>query len=150
MLPIIKKETMIFEMEAKDKAEAIEKMIELFDQNGYLIDKECFRNDIFEREKIFSTFIGYGIGLPHGKSDGVKKAGISVAKLKHEIIWNEETGDKADMILMLAVRNHVDNNFHLKILSKLSRLLMHEDFRDELKSGNRDQVFSILVKNLEV
>ena len=70
MQPIIKKENILFDVEAKDKDDMIKQMVESFDKQGYLSDKEQFYKDVLAREEVFSTHIGYGIGIPHGKSSG--------------------------------------------------------------------------------
>lgn len=162
MLPILKKECMLFQFEAADKAEAIRKMAEVFDVEGYLTDKEQFEKDVLDREEVFSTYIGYGIGLPHGKSNGVKDAGLCIARLSQPIAWNvhdeenrgkageEDKGSRVGLIIMIAVNEEGANDLHLQILSKLSRLLMHGDFREELMSGSRDEVYEVLAGRLEV
>ena len=73
-----------------------------------------------------------------------------MARLNNEIVWNDETGDTINFIIMIAVRNKSDSNLHLQILSKLSRLLMHEDFRDRIMNGDAQEVFRVLEKELEV
>lgn len=150
MPPILKKECMLFHMEAANKLEAIRQMTEVFDKEGYLDNKDLFQKDVLDRENVFSTYIGYGIGLPHGKSNGVKEAGLCIARLDRPVIWAEETGNEVSLIIMIAVNNEDAGDLHLQILSKLSRLLMHEEFRTELISGNEEDVYQVLEKRLEV
>lgn len=150
MLPILKKECMLFQMEADSKEEAVHQMAEVFEQEGYLVNKECFYQDVMDREMIFPTYIGYGIGLPHGKSKGVKHAGLCIAKLKKPILWTGDAESEVRLILMIAVNDKEAGDLHLQILSRLSRLLMHEEFRTELISGNRDKVYEMLLSRLEV
>lgn len=150
MLPILKKESILFDFEARSKQEVLEGMSKVFETEGYLCDSEQFLQDVLAREDVFSTYIDFGIGLPHGKSEGVESAGLCIARLQNPVVWDEETGDQADMVIMIAVKNESDNNLHLQILSRLSRLLMHEDFRDELKNGDQDQVYQVLLERLEV
>ena len=71
MQPIIKKENILFDVKAKNKEEMINQMVGLFSKGGYLSDKDQFRKDVLAREEIFPTYIGFGIGVPHGKSKGV-------------------------------------------------------------------------------
>lgn len=148
MQPIIKKENIVFDVDAKDKADIIEQMVEVFSKEGYLLDKEQFHKDVLAREEVFSTYIGFGIGIPHGKSSGVKEAGLCVAKPKNPIVWADD--DKVELIIMIAVNDDSKGELHLQLLSKLSRLMMHEDFRTELKNGTKDEVYETLVKKLEV
>ena len=126
----------------------IEQMVEAFSKEGYLSDKERFHKDVLAREEIFPTYIGFGIGIPHGKSSGAIDAGLCVAKPKNPVVWNDD--ESVDIVIMIAVSDEGKGEFHLQLLSKLSRLMMHEDFRNELKNGTKDQVYETLMKNLEV
>lgn len=148
MQPIIKKENILFDVKAKNKEEMINQMVGLFSKGGYLSDKDQFRKDVLAREEIFPTYIGFGIGVPHGKSKGVKNAGLCVAKLKNAIQWTDD--EEADFIIMNAVGDEEKGEFHLQLLSKVTRLMMHEDFRNTLKNGTKESVYEALNKILEV
>lgn len=148
MLPMINRKCMIHETEVVTKAEIIEKMVKLFDAEGYLSDVDVFHEDILAREDVFSTYIGFGIGLPHGKSKAVNEAGIAVAKLDHPVLWDEENDESVEMIIMIAVKAGEGTDLHLQVLSKLSRMLMHEEFRDELKNSGLDELQKLLVEKL--
>lgn len=150
MLPILKKECMLFSVDAADKEDAIRVMAEAFDREGYLSDREVFIQDVKDREAVFSTYIGHDIGLPHGKSGAVVSAGVCIARLNNPIVWAADTGSQVRLIIMIAVKNEDANDLHLRILSKLSRLLMHEDFRNELMTGDRDAVYQVLADKLGV
>lgn len=148
MQPIIKKENILFDVKAKNKEEMINQMVGLFSKGGYLSDKDQFRKDVLAREEIFPTYIGFGIGVPHGKSKGVKNAGLCVAKLKNAIQWTDD--EEEDFIIMIAVGDEEKGEFHLQLLSKVTRLMMHEDFRNTLKNGTKESVYEALNKILEV
>ncbi len=148
MLPIINKNTMLFDIEAEDKLSLIQQMVDKFDSEGYLCDKKQFHKDVLDREEVFSTYIDYGIGIPHGKSDGVEEPGVCVARLKTPIQWTDEEAEKVDLVIMIAVRNQSDNNLHMQILSKLSRNLMHEEFRTLMKQGEKDDIYQALVEEV--
>lgn len=143
MQPIIKKENILFDVKAKNKEEMINQMVGLFSKGGYLSDKDQFRKDVLAREEIFPTYIGFGIGVPHGKSKGVKNA-----ELKNAIQWTDD--EEADFIIMIAVGDEEKGEFHLQLLSKVTRLMMHEDFRNTLKNGTKESVYEALNKILEV
>ena len=148
MLPIINKNLMLFDIEAEDKMDLIKKMVEAFEQEGYLSDKEQFTADVLDREKVFSTYIDYGIWIPHGKSSGVKEAGVCIARLPEKIQWGEDEEEQADLLIMIAVRNETDNNLHMQILAQLSRNLMHEDFREKMKHGDKESIYEVLAKEV--
>ncbi len=148
MLPIINKNTMLFDIEADDKLSLIQQIVDKFDSEGYLCDKEQFHKDVLDREKVFSTYIDYGIGIPHGKSDGVEEPGVCIVRLKTPIQWTDEEDEKVDLVIMIAVRNQSDNNLHMQILSKISRNLMHEEFRTLMKQGEKDDIYQALVEEV--
>ena len=132
MQPIIKKENILFDVEAKDKDDMIKQMVESFDKQGYLSDKEQFYKDVLAREEVFSTHIGYGIGIPHGKSSGAIDTGLCVAKPKNPVVWADD--DTVDFIIMIAVSNAGKGELHLQIL----------------KNGTKEEVYETLIENLEV
>ena len=148
MLPIINKNTMLFDIEAEDKLSLIQQIVDKFDSEGYLCDKEQFHKDVLDREEVFSTYIDYGIGIPHGKSDGVEEPGVCIVRLKTPIQWTDEEDEKVDLVIMIAVRNQSDNNLHMQILSKISRNLMHEEFRTLMKQGEKDDIYQALVEEV--
>ena len=148
MLPIINKNTMLFDIEAEDKLSLIQQIVDKFDSEGYLCDKEQFHKDVLDREKVFSTYIDYGIGIPHGKSDGVEEPGVCIVRLKTPIQWTDEEDEKVDLVIMIAVRNQSDNNLHMQILSQISRNLMHEEFRTLMKQGEKDDIYQALVEEV--
>ena len=148
MLPIINKNTMLFDIEAEDKLSLIQQIVDKFDSEGYLCDKEQFHKDVLDREKVFSTYIDYGIGIPHGKSDGVEEPGVCIVRLKTPIQWTDEEDEKVDLVIMIAVRNQSDNNLHMQILSKISRNLMHEEFRTLMKQVEKDVIYQALVEEV--
>lgn len=150
MLPIISKENVMFDVEATDKETVLKKMVQKLNELGYLNDENLFLHDVIEREKVFPTYLDFGIGLPHGKSEGTNQAGLCIARLNHDVIWNEEEQSKVDMVILIAVKAGSDNNLHLQILAKLSRALMHEDFIKILKEGSLDSVYDALSEKLEV
>ena len=139
---------MLVDIEAEDKLSLIQQMVDKFDSEGYLCDKEQFHKDVLDREEVFSTYIEYGIGIPHGKSDGVEEPGVCIARLKTPIQWTDEEDEKVDLVIMIAVRNQSDNNLHMQILSKLSRNLMHEEFRAKLKNSDEDALYQLLSEKL--
>ena len=148
MLPIINKNTMLFDIEAEDKLSLIQQIVDKFDSEGYLCDKEQFHKDVLDREKVFSTYIDYGIGIPHGKSDGVEEPGVCIVRLKTQIQWTDEEDEKVDLVIMIAVLNQSDNNLHMQILSKISRNLRHKEFRTLMKQGEKDDIYQALVEEV--
>lgn len=136
------------ELKATSKEDAIKILIEELEKNNYLNDKEKFYSDVLERESTFPTYIGDEIGLPHSQSVGVIKPGVVIGRFKNNIVWTEEK-EYANLVFLIAVPKESQDNLHLKILSKLARLLMHEDFRDNIKNFEEDKLLELLNKSME-
>jgi mannitol/fructose-specific phosphotransferase system IIA component (Ntr-type) len=83
-----------------------------------------------------ATAVGYGVGIPHGKTDAIKKPTLAFAKTKELVKWGDEEEDWVNLIFMIAVPESAASDEHLKILAILSRKLMNDDFRNSLLSTN--------------
>ena len=108
MLPIIQKSCMIFDIDVADREEAIRLMADCLYKNGYLLDKDQFCQDVYDREKIYPTCIGNGISIPHGKSEQVKYTGICILRLKNSIFWAVNQGKEAASPRILYGRRYAD------------------------------------------
>lgn len=62
------------DLKVSNKAEAIDKIVDLMDKTGNLNDKEEYKKAILAREELSTTGIGDGIAIPHGKTKAVKRA----------------------------------------------------------------------------
>lgn len=136
------------DLEVKSKEEIIKLALDKLEQKNYLNDKEQFFKDILDRENKYPTYIGHGIGLPHSQSNGVKCPCVVIARLKNEVVWTDEN-EKVDTVFLIAVSKESKENLHLKILSKLARLLMHEDFRKSVKNLKENELLELLNKKIE-
>ena len=138
----------LFDLEVESKEKAIECIIEKLEQENYLNDKEKFFEDVVERESRYPTYIGHGIGLPHSQSIGVNRPCVAISRLKNSIDWTDEK-EKVDTVFLIAVPKESKDNLHLKILAKLSRLLMYEDFREGVKNLKEKELLELLNKKIE-
>ncbi|MDN6900710.1 PTS sugar transporter subunit IIA [Oenococcus sicerae] len=136
-----------FGIAAKSKQEAIESVSEAIFNQGYLTDLADFQRDVFEREQEVPTYIGHGIGLPHAKSVFVKNAVVGIGKLVAPVDWDKNK--EADLVFMIAVPAKKGENLHLQILAKVSRLLMHETFRNNLRNSNELEVKRLMISNFD-
>ena len=144
METIIQKESIIFDINSDNKNEAIYVLIKKLKELEKITDIESFYQDILYREKIASTAIGYKIGLPHGRTKNVLQPAICFGKLTKEIIWNEETNEAVEIIILIAVPQDYVDDLYIQILSKLARKLMHEEFRNKLLNSNQDELYLLL------
>lgn len=144
MQEILNRNCIITIEDSLPKREIVEKMAEVLEQQGYVADAETYVNDVWKREDICSTYIGFGIAVPHGKSCAVKNNGVCIAKLEHGVIWHPEKEEKTTLVILLAVNREDDKNTHMRILSKLCMLLMHEDFREEIMHCSEEKLYECL------
>lgn len=140
---LINDELIFTAQDFKTKDEIIEFMSQRMHMLGRLNDYQTYIQSVHDREKCFPTCIGFGIAIPHGKSEGVKTPTFAFMNLKQEIMWNEE--EEVNLIFLLAVPVEASNNYHLKVLAELSKKLIEEDFREKLKNlGDKKEICDML------
>jgi fructose-specific phosphotransferase system IIA component len=122
------------ELKATTKDAVIHELAGMLEQNHLLYNLEGFIDDIYERESICSTGIGFQIAIPHAKSVHVKVPSLVFGRSDEGIVYDSMDGDISKLFFMIAMPEEGINS-HLKVLAMLSRRLMHEDFRDQLKEA---------------
>ncbi|MBQ7572656.1 MAG: PTS sugar transporter subunit IIA [Clostridia bacterium] len=111
----------------KSKDEAIRQMADLMDKSGKLSDKEAYVKGLFAREEESTTAVGEGIAIPHYKGNAVTKPGLAAMVIKDGVDFDSIDGEPVKLIFAIAAPD-VKENVHLDVLSKLSVLMMNEDF----------------------
>ncbi|ABY94001.1 PTS system IIA component, Fru family [Thermoanaerobacter thermohydrosulfuricus] len=132
---LINKNLVTLNLEAKNKEEAIIKLAELAQKEGKITSVEEYARSVLDREKAYTTGVGNGIAIPHGKSKAVKEAMIVFGKTTDGIEWDSLDGKPVNLIFLLGVPEENVDNVHLKILSQLSRKLMNDSFIEMLKKA---------------
>ena len=126
------------------KTEALNQCIDLMAKSGKIADVETYRKGVFAREEEGTTGIGMGIAIPHCKSDAVTKAGLAAMVVKDGIDFESLDGTPAKIIFLIAAPN-TEDNVHLQVLSKLSVMLMDEQFTNSLiNAGSVDEFLNII------
>lgn len=125
---------------ASSKQEALNQIINLIYQTGNIINKEEYRQIVLKREAQGTTGIGEGIAIPHGKSNKVKKASLAAMVIPNGVDF-ESLDDKKVNLMFLIAAPETKDNIHLEVLSRLSALLMDEDFRKKLKRAQSPKEF---------
>ncbi len=148
MNSIVKRECIIFDIDEKEKNEAILVLVKKLKEQGVITDTEKFYKDVLAREKLSPTSIGNDIGLPHGKTENVLRPAICFGRLKNKILWNPETGELANIIILIAVPGNDEENTHIKIISRLARRLMHKEFIEKLSISKKEEIYNIVKEGL--
>ena len=117
-----------------DKKETLDLAVELMAKSGKLSDVEKYREQVYAREEESTTGIGEGIAIPHGKCDAVKAPGLAAMVIKNGVEYESLDGEPVTLLLLIAAPNTKDN-VHLDVLSKLSVMLMDENFTTSLRNA---------------
>ena len=129
-----------------NKKEALDQMVSLMVKSGKINDEEAYRRQVYEREEESTTGIGEGLAIPHGKCDAVNKPGLAAMVVKDGVDFESLDDEPVTLIFLIAAPNTKDN-VHLDVLSKLSMLMMDEDFSDSLRNASSvDEFLSIIDK----
>lgn len=127
-----------------NKEEAIDHLVNLLDQSGKLNDKEIYKESVLNREAQSTTGIGDGVAIPHGQSEGVETAGLSVMVVKEGLDFKSLDGQPTYLFFMIGAPKD-SGGAHLQALAQLSTLLMEEDFRNALINASSKEEFLQLI-----
>lgn len=131
-------------VEGRDKEAVITELVDLLDTNGLLLDRDNVLDAVLTRERIQSTGTGAGIAIPHGKSNAVK-ALVMAFGIAHEPIEFDSIDGKPVTIVILLVSPTNQTGLHIQTLATISRLMLNEDFRQQLENVTRsDEVYELL------
>jgi len=131
-------------LDAKTKDQAIKELAQMLEEGHRVSDVKMFLEDVYEREALGTTGIGFKIAIPHTKSKYVTKPSLVFGRAKQGIEFESLDGIPAELFFMIAMPKS-DVNPHLKVLALLSRNLIHEEFRELLLNAkSNEEVLSIL------
>lgn len=142
---LINKNLIVLDLKAKTKIEAIEELAKLAEKEEKIYSFDDYIKSVLDREKTYTTGVGNGIAIPHGKSKAVKEVMIVFGRSDDGIEWNSLDGKLVNIIFLLGVPAESVENIHLKVLSKLSRKLMNEEFVEALRrSKTKEEILEIM------
>jgi fructose-specific phosphotransferase system IIA component len=131
-------------LESKDKKSVITELVDLLDANGLLLNKDTVLKAVMAREQTRSTGIGSRIAVPHGKCDAVKELVMSIGVAKEPIDFESIDGKPVTIIILL-VSPANQTGPHIQALAKISKLMLDEEFKQELeKATSSDEVYKLL------
>jgi len=132
-------------VKAKDKKEAILALAEHLDKAERLNDKAEYVKCVIAREELSTTGIGFGVAIPHGKTDAVKIPSLCFGRCTEKLDWQSLDENPVEAIFLIAVPEEAAKDEHLRILAALARKLMNEDFREELsKIQDKEEIVKLL------
>jgi PTS system fructose-specific IIA component len=141
-------QSIMIPLETSDKESCIRAMIDGLEAAGCISDKTAYLDAVTKREQTGSTGIGFGVAIPHGKSNGVSKAGLAFAKPTQPLNWQSLDGNPVSIVFMIAVPEEAAGNEHLQILIGLSRKLIDEQFRQSLLEVTESQQLMAILQTI--
>lgn len=133
---------------ASDKNDILNKAVDLMVAQGNISDRASYLKAVLERERESTTGVGDGIAIPHGRCDGVRTPGL-VAMVIPDGVEYEALDDEPVNLLFLIAANPQSGSAHIDILSKLSGMLMHDEFTSALKSAKTPEEFLQIIDDAE-
>lgn len=134
--PLMAPELVLVKADAATKDEAIKLAVDELYILGRTEDSRAVEAAVQKREAAYSTGFGHGFAIPHCKSDAVRDNSLVLLKLQNPVDWNALDGRPVDLLFLLAIREGDGDTEHMKVLARLARSVMNEDFRNRLRSEN--------------
>ena len=128
---ILEEKLVVTNLPGATKDEIINAMVDLIGKSSKVLDKEKVRASIFERERIMSTGVGNGFAIPHGKTDAVVDIVASFGITKDPINYQALDDKPVRLVFLLVGKDNLVGP-HIKLLSRISRLMNKEEFRTKL------------------
>lgn len=145
---LIAEEITTLNLQATTKEKVIDELVNLLYKSGRITEVEGFKNEIFKREELGSTGVGFGVAIPHAKTEYVSTPSLAFG-LSHEgVDYESLDGKKAHIFFMIAAPAS-GANLHLQTLAKLSRKLISEDFRESLKNVKTQEELQNILESID-
>jgi fructose-specific phosphotransferase system IIA component len=119
------------QLPGNSKDEIISHMIDIVATSKKVLNREKVQEAIFEREKIMSTGVGNGFAIPHGKTDAVSDIVAAFAVTAEPIDYQSLDEQPVRLVFLLVGKDSMVGP-HIKLLSRISRLMNKEEFRKKL------------------
>lgn len=141
---LLDKRSISLDGEPKNKNDALDQAVALMVKSGKINDEETYRRQVYAREEESTTGIGEGIAIPHGKCDAVSRPGLAAMVIKDGVDFDSLDGEPVTLLFLIAAPN-TEDNVHLDVLSKLSVLMMDEEFADALRNAGTVEEFLAII-----
>ena len=139
----------ISDLKGKEKVEVINELIDLFKGDPRVKDIEKIREAVLEREKIMSTGVGKGFAIPHGKTNQVEEILGAFGKSNNPIEYESLDNQPVHLVFMLVGKDNLVST-HIKLLSRISRMMNKDEFRESLmKTQTKDEIQELFRKEEE-
>ncbi len=148
IVDLLKEQSIDLAVQVADKPAALDKLVALMAAGGNLADAAKYKSCVLAREAEGSTGIGEGIAIPHAKTDAVCTPGLAAMVVPQGVEFDSLDGEPAKLFFLIAAPD-TEDNVHLDVLSRLSMLLMDDDFRAELLAAQDAKAFLQVIDKYE-
>ncbi len=148
LVELLKNEFLISDLNGQNKEEVINELIDLFKDDERINDIEKVRSAVLEREKIMSTGVGKGFAIPHGKTNAVNEIIAAFGKTKRDIDYDALDGQPVHLVFLLVGKDNLVST-HIKLLSRISRMMNKDEFRQKLIDANSNEEIYEIFKQEE-
>lgn len=146
---LLKKEMIVPELKGEGKEDVINELIDLFKNDPRVDDIEKVRAAVMARENIMSTGVGKNFAIPHGKTDAVDDVLCAFGKTTREIEYQSLDNQPVHLLFLLVGKEN-QVSLHIKLLSRISRMMTRDDFRTQLlEAKTQDEIFELFKQEEE-
>ena len=148
IIDLLKPESIDLNAQVTTKKGAIDHLVSLMDKGGHLSDAEAYKKGVLAREEEGSTGIGEGIAIPHSKNAAVREPGLASMIVRDGVDYESLDDEPAKVFFMIAAPEG-GANVHLEVLSRLSRMLMDDGFREHLMQAESVEAYLSVINEAE-
>lgn len=141
---VLHKEAILADLKARNKKGILEELVAPVADIAQVQQEDLVRV-LLERERLGSTGIGGGIGIPHGKMKNLENLVLGFGLSRKGVDFESLDGKPAHIFFLLVTPEN-STGLHLKLLARISRILKNETFKNRLlEAGDRDEIFGIIM-----
>lgn len=146
---LLKPEFIISDLKSDSKEDLIKELIDLFKNDPRVEDLDKVKSAVLDREKIMSTGVGKGFAIPHGKTNAVTEIIAAFGRIKDGIDYNSLDGQPVNLVFLLVGKDNLIST-HIKLLSRISRLMNKDDFRKRLlEAESSEEIIKLFTEEEE-
>ncbi len=135
-------------LQGKEKTDVINELVDLFNNDERVKELDEMRNAVHEREKIMSTGVGKGFAIPHAKTNSVSEIVAAFGKLNEPIDFQALDEQPVNLVFLLVGKENLVGP-HIKLLSRISRMMNKDEFRESLSKAKTAEEIYTLFENEE-
>jgi len=133
--------------DSRSKAEALQELAALLEEAGRTEDRREVEKAFWQRESTGSTGLGFGVAIPHGKTAAVGAVCVGMMRFAAPFLWDSNDEEPVDLAVMLVIPDGERSQEHLRLLARLSRRIVHDEFRAALRAAPDEEMVVRLVED---